>query len=121
MIDLSRREIVNAKIEHASLFIEDHDILTFVVMLKWKGCGQGLGMYGLDSYKGGEEKVGHGPGLIAIRKIMETVGVRAWDKLPGQLCRLAIDPKDNLKPIIGNIIEDTWFDLDAFMKENRDV
>lgn len=116
-------ETVNAKITKATLFIEDHGILTFYVFLEWLGGGQGLGGYALDQYDRDQKKrsIGHGPGLIAMRRIMETVGVTAWDKLDGQLCRVQHDGWGSSRaPIIGHILDDKWFDLKKFMEANQD-
>jgi hypothetical protein len=51
---------------------------------------------------------------------MEVVGVRKWSDLNGKLIR--IDDKDTGGRVrkIGNILTDTWLDLDTFFKERVD-
>ncbi len=120
--EVSKKKLLessNARIKSTMLGVEDHGILTFFIHLEWAGACQGLGGYGLDYQKSrdDETRVGNGCALIAIRKILEVVGVRRWEDLPGQLVR--IKEGHDHKLIIGNIIEDVWFDLDAFVKEHH--
>lgn len=118
--NMNDEEPVNAKIAGTILGIE-RGILTFMIDLEWSWGGQGLGGYALDGWNlaTNSRNIGHGPGIIAIRRILETVGVEAWEDLPGTLVRAKIgelgtgDP-----PIIGHIIDDKWFDLQEFMREN---
>lgn len=116
-------ETVNAKIASTMLGIEDHGIMTFFIFLEWNGGGQALGGFALDGAKSREDyetRVGHGAGFIAIRKILETVGVEKWEDLKGKLIRAKIDDLGtSTPPIIGNIMEDRWFDLKEFMISHR--
>lgn len=109
----------NARITSTQFGMEDHDILTFYVMLEWQGGGQSLGGLQLDSYdeKTRSRSVGHGSGLVAMRRILEAVGVRRWEDLPGTLVRVRHHGYCSSKPpAIGHIIKDEWFDLGAFME-----
>ena len=115
-------DIENAKIRSTMLGIEDHGILTFYLHIEANGWGQGVGGYCLDGANPEKDhtkpRPGFGPGLTAIRQILETVGVDRWEKLPGTLIRVRRtgDWGSALPPIIGHIIEDRWFDLKAFME-----
>lgn len=104
-------EIINAQITSTMLGIEDHGIMTFSLGVKWQGCGQSFGGYTLDG-KGGE--IGHAKSIIAIRRVIETVGVEKWEDIKGKYVRLK--KVDNFGPIIaiGNIIDDKWFSLEEF-------
>lgn len=112
-------KIENAKIASTFLGIEDHGILTFFVHVEGAGWGQGVGGYALDGrQRRTESRIGYGPGLLAMRKILETVGVEKWEDLPGTLIRVKrIVWGSSTPPVIGHIIEDKWFDLKAFMAE----
>ena len=113
-------ETCNGKIASTTLGIEDHSILTFFVHLEFDGCGQGLGGYALDHRDRETRKlIGHGSGLVAIRRILEVVGVSNWEDLKGKLVRVRHDGIGS-KPIIGHILEDRWFDLGKFMQEAAD-
>ena len=112
-------ETVNAKIKSTMFGIEDHGCMTFFVFLEWLGASQGLGGYAIDQYRGDNcDRTGQGAALVAIRKILEVVGVDTWEALPGKLVRLQVEGLGSSRtPIIGHIIEDRWFDLQKFMKE----
>lgn len=112
----------NCRIESADISIEDHGMVTFWLTLSGKGWGQGLGGWALDqAIRGGDEREGWGPGIIAIRKILETVGVMKWSQLKGTLCRAKIGYCGSARPpIIGHIIDDKWFDMDSFAKQQKD-
>lgn len=97
------------------LGIEDHGIMTFSLMMEWGGSGQGFGGYALDG-RGGE--IGHAKSILAIRKILETIGVDSWEKVKGQLVRIKKDSEYNGSiKAIGHIINDQWFEIDSFFKE----
>lgn len=114
-------KIVNAKITNVSLEIEDHDIMTFWIYLEWNGGGQGLGGYCLDRYDRVKKcRFGWGPGLTAIRHIMEVAGVKKWEDLKGKLIRAKIDSLGSSRPpIIGHIMDEKWFDLKEFMENAK--
>ena len=107
---MDKLEIKNARIESTMLGIEDHGSMTFFLYLDYGGSGQGMGGYVLD---GGHKPSGHAFG--AIRKILETLEVDTWEKLPKQLCRVEAD--DGKVYRIGHTIKNRWFDLAAYMKE----
>ena len=54
-----------------------------------------------------------------MMRIMNAVGVSRWEALEGKLIRIAVKPKSGSTFIIGNIIEDKWFDLRAFFEFNE--
>jgi len=107
-------EIVNAKIESTMLGVEDHGVTTFYLMLAWDGSSQGFG--GLNLGAVGAPRAGFG---FAVRRVLETVGVSAWEQLPGKLVRIEIDDAPgcaNKIFRIGHIIENRWFDPVAELK-----
>lgn len=115
-------ETHNAKITGTMLGLEDHGIMTFYVFLEWGCLSQGLGGFALDQYdeKTDKRDIGMGAAIVAIRRILETVGVDKWEQLKGQLVRIKTEGGINPgPPIIGHIMEDKWFDLKAFMEEHR--
>ncbi len=115
-------EIINARIANTTLGIEDHGVMTFWLHLEWPGAGQGLGGYMLDhtDSENHDERIGHGHGIIAMRKILETVGVDSWEQLKGKLVRIKKNHRYDDPPILGNILDDKWFDLRGFMRSRRD-
>lgn len=67
---------------------EDHGILTASIDVKGDGWGVGVGGFCLDepaergNFKAGRRGTAYG--LDHIIRLMETVGVDRWEKLPGQ-------------------------------------
>lgn len=119
-------EIKNVKITNVSLTMADHGCLTFYLTLEGDGWGInyggyciGFGFLGSDSFT-----AENGSGLVAIMRIMDTVGVERWEDLKGKYIRIVDEGWGSSVKKIGNIIEDKWFDIDKFFKnynkENKD-
>ena len=119
-------EIKNVKITNVSLTMADHGCLTFYLTLEGDGWGInyggyciGFGLLGSDSFT-----AENGSGLVAIMRIMDTVGVERWEDLKGKYIRIVDEGWGSSVKKIGNIIEDKWFDIDNFFKnynkENND-
>ena len=111
-------EIKNVKITNVSLTMADHGCLTFYLTLEGDGWGInyggyciGLGFLGSDSFT-----AENGSGLVAIMRIMNTVGVERWEDLKGKYIRIVDEGWGSSVKKIGNIIEDKWFDIDEFFK-----
>ena len=111
-------EIKNVKITNVSLTMADHGCLTFYLTLEGDGWGVnyggyciGLGFLGSDSFT-----AKNGGGLVAIMRIMDTVGVERWEDLKGKYIRIVDEGWGSSVKKIGNIIEDKWFDIDEFFK-----
>lgn len=108
--------VTNARIRSTMLGIEDHGIMTFFLNLEWSGAGQGFGGYCLDGKSG---TVGHSKSIISIRRILEVVGVEKWEDLKGKLVRIRKDDEWGQIKAIGHIIDDRWFDIEQFWKEEQ--
>ena len=111
-------EIKNVKITNVSLTMADHGCLTFYLTLEGDGWGVnyggyciGFGFLGSDSFT-----AENGSGLVAIMRIMDTVGVERWEDLKGKYIRIVNEGWGSSVKKIGNIIEDKWFDIDEFFK-----
>ena len=111
-------EIKNVKITNVSLTMADHGCLTFYLTLEGDGWGInyggyciGFGFLGSDSFT-----AENGSGLVAMMKIMDTVGVEKWEDLKGKYIRIVDEGWGSSVKKIGNIIEDKWFDIDEFFK-----
>lgn len=75
----------NAIIKSTSLGWEDHGILTAYLHCEWPGAGVGVGGFGLDEFdERGKPRKGTAYGLDHIMRLLETVGVNSWEKLPGK-------------------------------------
>lgn len=112
-------EIENMQITSADLKMNEYGCLIFPIVLK--GTVGGL-VYGSsyclgNGYVGAKEFIGSSDGEEAIMRIMDTVGCNKFSDLKGSYVRIAL--KDNVGRVIGNIIDDKWFDDQSFFDDKR--
>ena len=115
--------IENAKISSVSLTMEDHGCLSFWIMLEGAGWGCGFGGYKIGrGYLGADEfSAEYGDGLEAMMRIMDTVGVSKWEDLKGKYVRCKSKGWGSTGiDIIGNIMEDKWFNIRQFFAEKTE-
>lgn len=108
--------IKNAKITSTMLGREDHGILTFMVYITFdSGVVCGVGGYHLDEYNAKTKtRVFSVKSMEIISKILEVVGVDAWEDLLGQYIRVEDDGWGSFITKIGNLIDDKWIDFSEF-------
>ena len=114
-----RPEIIkNAIIKKVSISMADHGCLTFHLTLDGGGWGVGYGGYCIGNGCLGSDdfKAKNGSGLVAMMKIMDTVGVERWEDLEGKYIRVKTKGVGDRLTTIGNIIEDKWFDIEEFFE-----
>jgi len=110
----------NAKITGTKLTMEDHGVLTFWISVEMNGSGCSIGGYCIGKgYVGAKEFSSTGVGLEAMMRIMDTVGVDTWEKLPGKYIRVRHAGWGGSIHEIGNIIKDKWFRLDEFFSKGQ--
>ena len=114
-------EIRNAKITSTQITMADHGILTFWLNLDGAGWGVGYGGYciGKGCLGAKEFSAERGEGLEAMMRIMDAVGVDTWEDLTGKLIRVKTVGWGQPVKVIGNILEDKWFDIDEFFKSRQ--
>lgn len=112
--------IENAKITSTSISMADHGVLCISFCVKGDGWGCNIGQYvnGI-GYLGAKEWKGNGSAIVAMMKIMDTVGVSKWEDLPGKFIRVKINGCGSTIDEIGNIIEDKWFNLREFYATDK--
>ena len=107
--------IENALIESVDLSMADHGCLTLAMTLKGSGWGVVYGGYCLGKgYLGADDNFfsGSASGIEYLMRIMDTVGVERFQNLKGKYVRVATKGLSNPVKIIGNIIDDKWFDAE---------
>lgn len=113
-------KIENAIIEKVDLSMADHGCLTLAMALNGGSWGVVYGGYCLGhGYLGAEEFDGSPNGLESIMRIMDTVGVERFQDLKGRYVRVATKGWGSPVKIIGNIIEDKWFDIETFFSDKE--
>lgn len=113
-------EIQNAKITSIDLSAEDHGCLTLSMAIDGGGWGCVYGGYKLGTagtYMEEESLSGSAAGLECIIRIMHTLGVDRFTGLNGKYIRVATKGWGSSISIIGNIINDKWFDQKSFFED----
>lgn len=109
--------VENAKIKAVTISMADHGCLTFGLILEGDYWGCTFGGYRIGhGYLGAEKfEAANGSGLVAMMKIMNTVGVERWEDLQDKYIRVVTNGNGPIHAI-GNIIEDKWFNAKEFFE-----
>lgn len=114
--------IENAEITSVDLSMEDHGCLTFDICLSGNGWGICYGGYCLGKgYLNANDEFfkGSSSGMKAIMMILDTIGVSKLSYLKGKIVRVATKSWGESIKIIGNVLEDKWFDYESFFKDEH--
>lgn len=115
--------IENTFIEKVDLSMADHGCLTLAMTLQGGGWGVVYGGYCLGKgYLGADDDFfsGSAAGMEYLMRIMDTVGVEKFQDLKGKYVRVATKGWGSTIKIIGNILEDKWFDAETFFADKKD-
>ena len=115
--------IENALIESVDLSMVDHGCLTLAMTLKGGGWGVVYGGYCLGKgYLGADDNFfsGSASGMEYLMRIMDTVGVERFQNLKGKYVRVATKGLSGPVKIVGNILEDKWFDAETFFIDKQE-
>ena len=115
--------IENALITNVDLSMAGHGCLTLAMTLEGSGWGVVYGGYCLGKgYLGADDDFfdGSAAGMEYLMRIMDTVGVEKFQDLKGKYVRVAAKGWGNSVKIIGNIINDKWFDTETFCADNKE-
>ena len=111
-------KIENAKVINADLSMENHGVICLEMTLEGNGWGVCFGGVVLgQGYVGAKEFKGSAAGMEYIMRIMDTLGSSHFNDMKGKVCRVATNGWSNPVKLIGNIIEDKWFDTKSFFKD----
>ena len=115
--------IKNALIESVDLSMADHGCLTLSMNLEGSGWGVTYGGYCLGKgYLGADDDFfdGSAAGMEYLMRIMDIVGVERFQSLKGKYVRVATKGQGGIVKIIGNILEDKWFDAETFFIDKKE-
>ena len=115
--------IENALITNVDLSMADHGCLTLVMTLEGDSWGAVYGGYCLGhGYLGAAVDFfdGSAVGIEYLIRIMDTVGGEKCQDLKGKYIRVAAKGWGNSVKIIGNIINDKWFDTETFFADKEE-
>jgi hypothetical protein len=109
-------ETKNALIESTYLGCEDHGIFTCNLILDYGGGGQRFGGYSMDKHNGernaNSRRIGTAYGCEFIKRILDTLGVESWERLPNTHIRVKATVH-----AIGHILKDKWFSPETDLKD----
>ena len=111
-------KIENCKISFVDLSMADHGCITLSIGLEGAGWsvvygGRCLG-YG---YLGAENFDSSPNAMEYIMRIMDVVGCERFNSMGGKYIRVATKGWGSKVDIIGNVIEDKWFDQSSFFTD----
>ena len=116
-------EIENAKITNVNLSMADHGCLTLSMTLDGEGWGVVYGGYVLGKgYVGAEDDFFEGSkqGMESIMRIMDVVGSDTFNGMKNKIIRVATKGWGSSIKIIGNALEEKWFDAETFYDPHED-
>ena len=120
LLEQAGYKIENAKITKVDLSMADHGCLCAEIVLEGDGWGCVYGGFKIGSgYLGAKEFKGYEPGTEYIMRIMDTVGVSKYNHMVGKYIRVATLGWGDTIKIIGNIVEDKWFDTKSFFEDKK--
>lgn len=113
--------IENAQIKSVDFSLSSGNF-TFYMILKGNGigdnhtyfCSRPIGKNDRDEISGSEN------GIEYILRIMDVVGVSRFNDMNGKYVRVALKGWGDSVEIIGNIIENKWFDQKAFFDNKKE-
>ena len=109
--------IQNCKIVRTELGYEDHPILTCWLHLEGAGWAAVFGGVALDEWdKALGKRIIMAKGFAAVKALMDTLEVKSWEKLQGQLIRAETEGSGNMCFKIGHLMKDKWFSFEEFFK-----
>lgn len=107
-------EIKNAEIKDVDLSMADHGCLTLSLVLDDGGYVLGNGYVGAKDFKVSAA------GMESIMRIMDVVGCDSFNDMEGKVVRIATKGWGDSVKIIGNAIEDKWFDIKSFFESVKE-
>lgn len=111
-------ELKNAKITDVSLTMGNYGSLTSWLVLNGSGWATSYGGRCLGyGYLGSKEFIGSPNGIEYLMRIMDVTGVESWGDLENKYVRVAMKGWGSSVKIIGNLIDDKWFDSDSFFAD----
>lgn len=114
--------IENAQITSVSLNMRNHGCFTLDIVLRGDGWGVCYGGYCLGhGYLGADENYFQGSksGMKVIMRIMDVIGVSDLFEAKGKYVRVAVKGWGDTVKIIGNIVEEKWFDYESFFEDEK--
>jgi hypothetical protein len=112
----------NAEVSSIDTIIADDGTLRTYLILSGNGWRINYGGYAVGiTNQSATEFQTSAKGTELILRLLTLIGVRSTTELVGKYIRVAVLPAVGEVKIIGNIIEDKWFDIEDFFKPEEPV
>jgi hypothetical protein len=112
----------NAEVSSIDTIIADDGTLRTYLILSGNGWRINYGGYAVGiTNQSATEFQTSAKGTELILRLLTLIGVRSTTELVGKYIRVAVLPAVGEVKIIGNIIEDKWFDIEDFFKPEEKV
>ena len=119
-LEQSGYKVENAKITKVDLSMADHGVFCLEMSIDSGGWGCVFGGHVIGKgYLGAKKFEGFPSGIEYIMEIMNVVGVERFNDMKGKYIRVATEGWGSTVKIIGNIIEDKWFDVTTFFQDKK--
>ena len=107
----------NAEVSSIDTIIADDGTLRTYLVLSGNGWRINYGGYAVGiTNPSMTEFQAAAKGTELILRLLTLIGARSTSELIGKYVRVAVVPEIGEVKIIGNIVEDKWFDIDDFFK-----
>lgn len=116
-------EILNAEISDVDIAFNEKGVLVAGLILSGNGWRIQYGSnYGIGATNpSATEFQGTAEGIELLMRLITLIGAKSFNGLIGKYLRVAVLPHLGEVKIIGNIVEDKWFDIDDFFKPEEPV
>lgn len=117
-------QIQNARITSVDLSMADHGCMTLAMGIKGSGWGCVYGGRVLGKgYLGCDEEFfeGSAAGMESIIRIMDVVGCERFNDMKDKYIRVAVKGWGDRVEIIGNIMNNKWFDARSFFEDKHEA
>ena len=116
-------EILNAQISDVDVAFNEQGVLVAGLILSGNGWRIQYGStYGIGATNpSATEFQGTAEGIELLMRLITLIGAKSFNGLIGKYVRVAVLPQVGEVKIIGNIVEDKWFDIEEFFKPEESV
>lgn len=112
--------IINMIVEKVDISMKDHGVAVLEMTLKGSGFICVYGGYVLGhGYLRAKHFDGSNSGMESILRIMDVVGAETFIDMEGKYVRAAFKSWNDSLKLIGNILDDKWFDIDSFFDDKQ--
>lgn len=120
LLEEDRYKIINMIVRNANISMKECGAVELLMTIEGAGYVCIYGGYVIGhGYLGAKDFSGSDMGMESILRIMDVVGVETFNDIKGKYIRAAFKGLGSSVKIIGNILEDKWFDIESFFEDKQ--